>query len=69
MPSDGNKEIKAIVKKLRAQNWRVELENGGHYKAFSPDGKTIVVFAGTIGKGRALANTIASLRRAGANLS
>lgn len=56
-------ETKAIVAALIAQGWRVEL--GKHYKAFAPDGKSIVVLSTTPGDRRAIKNAISQLRRAG----
>lgn len=60
-----HKETTKLVKTLRQQGWRVDLLKGGHYRAYSPDGKGIVHIAGTPSDRRAMANTIAQLRRYG----
>jgi predicted DNA-binding transcriptional regulator AlpA len=54
-------ETKAVVAALIAQGWRVE--RGKHYKAFAPDGKSLVVLSATPGDRRAIRNAIGQLRR------
>jgi hypothetical protein len=56
-------ETKAVIAALIAQGWRVE--RGKHYKAFSPDGKTLVILSITPSDRRGLLNAISQLRRAG----
>ncbi len=60
-----DKEVRKLVAQLERQGWRVELRGSGHYLAFSPDGKTIVLFASTPSDHRWRKNTIARLRRGG----
>jgi hypothetical protein len=61
-----NKEIREITHKLIEQGWRIEeAKRGGHAKAFSPDGQTIVALPSTPGGGRWKQNLIAQLRRGG----
>lgn len=56
-----------IVRKLEALGWRVEQTKRRHYKAFSPDGKTIVHF-GASKKPTAVNNILQHLRVAGADI-
>jgi len=62
-----DKDTEELVRKLRRQGWRVS--EARHYTAYPPD-KSIppIVFAKTPSDYRALKNTIARLRRAGADL-
>lgn len=60
------KEIKQLVKDLERQGWRVEL-NKGHYKAYPPSDKPMVVFASTPSDHRAFHNVLARLRKSGYN--
>lgn len=63
------KEIRQLVLQLQRQGWRVEMTNNGHYKAYTPDGKSIVVFGSTpSGGNRSLANMKSTLRRHGAKV-
>lgn len=41
------KELNALLRTARRQGWRIERGGGGHYKAYAPDGKTIVVLPST----------------------
>lgn len=59
-----HKEVRELVRQLERQGWRVE-HGKGHSKAFSPDGRTIVVLPLTPGGGRWKQNLIAQLRRGG----
>ena len=64
-----SKDIAQLVRALQAQGWRVERSGGGHYKAFPPDtSKPMVTIASTPSDRRAFRNTIALLRRSGADL-
>jgi hypothetical protein len=56
-------ETKALLAALVDQGWRVE--RGKHYKAFAPDGRTIVVISATPSDRRAITIAIGQLRRAG----
>lgn len=61
-----HKEVREIAAKLREQGWRIEeARRGGHAKAFSPDGVTIVVLPGTPGGGRWKQNLISDLKKGG----
>jgi hypothetical protein len=43
-----NKDINRLLKIAGKQGWRIERNRrGGHFKCFSPDGKTIVIVACT----------------------
>jgi hypothetical protein len=62
-----SKEVKELLAKLQAQGWRIE--EGKHYKAFPPDlTKPMVPIPKTPSDHRSLRNTIAQLRRSGAQL-
>lgn len=60
------KEFGGIVDELRRQCWRVVESGSGpmHFKAYAPDGKTIVHFAGSA-EWHGIKNSIALLKRAG----
>lgn len=60
-----SKDTKQLAKRLRAAGWTVEDRKGGHLVAKSPDGRHMVVMSKTPSDHRALANTLAQLRRAG----
>ena len=60
-----DKNTTKLVKALRKQGWRVDLLKNGHYRAYAPDGETVIHFSGTPSDHRSLANTIALLRKAG----
>lgn len=63
MPS---KEIKALIKALEDQGWRVEQARSGHYKAFPPDkGQDMVTMPSTPSDHRSLKNTIRDLKHSG----
>lgn len=63
MPS---KEIKALIKDLEDQGWRVVLARSGHYKAYPPDKRQdMVVMPSTPSDHRSLKNTIRDLRHSG----
>lgn len=59
------KDLKAILAEAEKQGWRVELQKGGHYKLYSPDGQGIVTVGSTPSDRRSLLNTIAYMRRYG----
>jgi hypothetical protein len=65
--ASSDKDIRKLEKALIRQGWRVEWPSSGanHGKAYSPDGKHIVVLSGTPGKGRAFQNQLAQLKRCG----
>ena len=60
------KDLQTILDKLQANGWRVEITKKGVVKMFSPDGATLVTCHQTESDHRALKNTVARLRRAGA---
>jgi predicted RNA binding protein YcfA (HicA-like mRNA interferase family) len=63
MPS---KEIKALIKDLEAQGWRVVLARSGHYKAYPPDkGQDMVTMPSTPSDHRSMRNTMRDLRHSG----
>jgi hypothetical protein len=59
------KELKELLAAARAQEWRVELGKGGHYKLYAPDGVHIVLVGGTSSDRRALDNDVSRMRRYG----
>lgn len=61
------KELKKLIRTLRNQGVRVELQKSGHYKAYPPEGP-VVVFGSTESDHRAMKNTKARLRRGGCNV-
>ena len=65
--SDELRRVRAIAKQLKAQGWTVTLTRRGHFLAKSADGQHTVTFS--VGKDwRAQKNTVARLRRAGAEI-
>lgn len=63
------KDWKKIEKKLVEQGWTIRPTKGGHLQCLAPDPKDgIVTVEGTPSDHRDLANTIARLRRAGADI-
>jgi hypothetical protein len=63
--SMSDKEIERLIRELRrTPGWRVE-RGRKHYKAFAPDGKTIVVIPGTPSSSRSIKKVLSQLRRAG----
>jgi hypothetical protein len=63
-----DREIRALVRKLEAQGWRV-VDGGKHLKAFPPDRtKPMVTLAKTPSDRRSIKNAMSQLRRSGAQL-
>jgi transcriptional/translational regulatory protein YebC/TACO1 len=62
-----NKDIEGLVKKIKkAEGWRVEKsKKNGHYMAYAPDSKKIIVIGSTISDSRAIKKIKAHLNRAG----
>ena len=58
-------EFKKVRAESEVQGWRWEQRRNGHWMGFAPGGQGIVTFAGTPSDHRALANTIAKMRRLG----
>jgi hypothetical protein len=64
-----NKDRHKLFQKLEAQGWTIEALKNNHYRVFPPDKtKPAVVIESTPSDRRAWANTIARLRRSGAQL-
>lgn len=62
------KDVRDLLKKLEAQGWRI-VAGGKHIKAFPPDTtRPMVTIPTTPSDHRSLRNTIAQLRRSGADL-
>lgn len=61
------KDLRKIQKTIREAGWRVDVTPNGHYKAFAPDGKTIVTFVDSTSP-RNVRNTRALFRRAGVKI-
>lgn len=62
-----NKDLKALIAKLEAQGWTVKV--GSHVKAYAADkANGLVTFACTPSDYRAMKNTLAELRRRGADV-
>ncbi|MEJ5869340.1 hypothetical protein WDV85_16540 [Pseudokineococcus sp. 5B2Z-1] len=63
MPS---KEMRALIKELEDQGWRVVLARSGHYKAFPPDkSQSMVTMPSTPSDHRSMRNTIRDLKHSG----
>lgn len=62
----GNKDMQALLDKVREQGFRVRLCGSGHYVVAGRRG--VVSVSKTPSSGRALANTRAALRRIGAQV-
>ena len=60
-----NKEVRELVADLIRQGWDVKPTKSGHFRAYSPDGKTIVTLPGTPSDHRWRQNAIRDLRRGG----
>lgn len=63
------KMLKEWIRQAEQAGWRVETGGSGHLKWYAPDGETLVVTPTSPGRGRAMQNTAASLRRAGLDVS
>jgi predicted RNA binding protein YcfA (HicA-like mRNA interferase family) len=59
------KDLKQILRTAEWQGWRVELQRGGHYKLYPPNGDRIVTTGSTPSAPSALRNLIAEMRRRG----
>jgi hypothetical protein len=59
------KDLKRILAEAERQGWRVELQRGGHYKLYPPNGKGMVSTGSTPSAPSALPNLIARMRRRG----
>jgi len=59
------KDIEQVVRAARRQGWRVEKTRNGHWKLYAPNGRDIVVAAGTPRGRSSVDDTIAKLRRYG----
>lgn len=59
------KEIKELIKALRAQGFQVSENKNRHYTVRTAHGEFITTLASTPSEYRGFANTIARLRRAG----
>lgn len=62
------KEVRKLISLAEEQGWRVELKKGGHYRLYSPDGKTIVTAGSTPSDRRAYQNIKSDLKRGGLKL-
>jgi predicted RNA binding protein YcfA (HicA-like mRNA interferase family) len=60
-----NKEIKELVKELTRNGYQVVLSKSSHYKVLTEDGQFVVSMPLTPGRGRAMANLRALLKRKG----
>ena len=56
---------KRLIKAVEEAGWRVEQGRDGAWKAYSPDGKTIVRIHATNSDRRWLENALSDLRRGG----
>lgn len=63
--ASAKKDFKKVLDQATKQGWRVEQTKGGHWRLYAPDGEHIVHAASTPSDHRALANTIAQMRRYG----
>jgi predicted RNA binding protein YcfA (HicA-like mRNA interferase family) len=54
-----------VVRAARRQGWRVEKTKGGHWRLYSPNGRGIVIAAGTPKGHRSVRDTVMDLRRHG----
>jgi hypothetical protein len=59
-----NHDLRPLARSAERQGVRVE-RGARHYKFFAPNGKDIVVIAGTASDHRAYMNNLARLKRAG----
>lgn len=62
------KVLKEWRRQAEQEGWRIE-HGSSHLKWYAPDGETIIVTPVSPGRGRAMENTAASLRRAGLDVS
>ncbi|MFJ5532394.1 hypothetical protein [Streptomyces sp. NPDC093261] len=63
-----NKDVTALIRRLRRQGFTCRLAKSGHWRVTSPAGVTLTVPATPGGGNRGLRNTRADLRRIGAQL-
>lgn len=59
------KDMEAVIREARQQDWRVERTRGGHWRLYSPDGRGIVHVSGTPRGPRAVVKAVAALRAYG----
>ncbi len=59
--SGGHTEAKKIARELERRGWAIK--EGKHYKCYPPAGGALVVMSKTPGRGRALQNIHAMIRR------
>ncbi|HEX4489664.1 MAG TPA: hypothetical protein VH914_00515 [Acidimicrobiia bacterium] len=64
-----DKDTKKLLRNLERQGWTIEATKSGHIRAIPPDTtKPIVIIASTPSDHRAWKNTIAQLRKSGADI-
>jgi hypothetical protein len=63
--SGSRKDLRDLIRELEAAGWHVERTNKGHYGVSNKEGKLVYSLPGTPGRGRALQNLRAALRRKG----
>ena len=59
-----NRDVEEIITEAERQGWRLARRTN-HVKLLAPNGRDFVFMASTPGGGRAIQNTVASLRRRG----
>ena len=60
-----NSFLPNLKTKAKDAGWRIEQTTGNHWQFFSPDGKTIIVVAGTPSDWRAQRKVAAQFKRVG----
>lgn len=58
-------DVRQVLEEAERQGWRVERTKKGHWACFAPDGKNIVIVAGTPSHRSSLQNAISQMRRYG----
>lgn len=63
-----NKDMRQLVRQMRAQGWEVSRTRSDHLRFTSPDGHSTVYAPSTPSDHRSIRNVVAKLRREGAQL-
>lgn len=60
-----NKELKKLIKAIKAAGFQTITAKSGHIKVYDEDGKLLAVFSGTPSDWRSIQNSLRPLKRLG----